>query len=149
MASTSIFTIYYIRDEIQKNPHIINCSIKYFCKKYRVSQATIQSSFKEYYGVTFAMYVRDQCMTKAVKLLLTTNMKISEISRELGFSNSKAGFMAAFKRIYRISPGQLRSYLEEHQSSGKIDGEETDINARIVKVIALLSKVDGHIKSRR
>ncbi len=68
----------------------------YFCKL-----------FHQVEGVTFNTYLRDARLDLAKKLLITTNMKIFEISEAVGFSNAKY-FSFAFKQAMGQTPVEYR-----------------------------------------
>ena len=63
--------------------------------------------FKEETGVTINRYVREVRMNKAKELLENTNMKISAISSEVGFSSSTY-FCRSFREFYGVSPESCR-----------------------------------------
>lgn len=64
--------------------------------------------FKNHYHKTILSYSIDKKIEKAKKLLSTTNMKITDISTELGYS-SNPYFSLAFKKITGVSPTEYRA----------------------------------------
>ena len=59
--------------------------------------------FKRYYGVTPYQYILDRKIAVARRLLLVTNMKVFEISAQLGFSDEYY-FSDLFKAKTGVSP---------------------------------------------
>lgn len=64
--------------------------------------------FKKLTGKTFVEYVNYIRLTEAEKLLLTTNLNITQISFATGFS-STSYFIKIFKKHRGISPNKMRS----------------------------------------
>jgi AraC-like DNA-binding protein len=63
--------------------------------------------FKEHTGRSFTEYVYEVRMTVAGKILLGSNMKISDIAQKVGYSTVQS-FNKAFKKYYDCSPGIYR-----------------------------------------
>lgn len=89
----------------------------------RVSEQMIALRFsftKEYFarffkantGMTFMQYVTRRRLLDAVQLLRSTDLKVSEIALECGFSDAR-GLISAFGRHYGITPLQYRKSLKE------------------------------------
>lgn len=68
----------------------------YFCKK-----------FKKVTGINFTEYLKHVRLKEARKLLLTTNLSITEISNNVGFRNDSY-FSHTFKKVYGHTPNDLR-----------------------------------------
>lgn len=66
--------------------------------------------FKELTGKTFVEYVNYIRLTEAEKLLLTTDLNITQIAFATGFS-STSYFIKLFKRDRGISPNQMKKHL--------------------------------------
>ncbi|MCF0185211.1 MAG: response regulator [Bacteroidaceae bacterium] len=64
-------------------------------------------SFKQYTGKNFVTYLRDIRMEKAKLLLSDTDLKVIDISRQIGYDNEKH-FMKVFKSVYGVSPSEFR-----------------------------------------
>jgi len=67
-------------------------------------------SFKQYTGSNFVNYLKDIRMKKAKELLARTDMKIIEISQEVGYDNEKH-FMKIFKATCGVSPSEYRKNM--------------------------------------
>jgi len=68
-------------------------------------------SFKQYTGCNFVNYLKDIRMKKAKELLAETDMKIIEISQEVGYDNEKH-FMKIFKATCGVSPSEYRKNMK-------------------------------------
>ena len=63
--------------------------------------------FKEYTGSNFVNYLKEIRMEEAKKLLSETDMRINEISQQVGYDNEKH-FMKTFKAAAGVSPSEYR-----------------------------------------
>lgn len=66
--------------------------------------------FKQYTNKNFVTYLKDIRMKEAKKLLENTELKISEISRKVGYDNEKH-FMKLFKSVCGVSPTEYRKNM--------------------------------------
>lgn len=64
--------------------------------------------FKRETGMTFSEYLVNYRMTLAKEWLENTNMKVSDISDRLNYSNTTA-FIRSFRKVVGITPGQFRT----------------------------------------
>ncbi|AIQ38928.1 AraC family transcriptional regulator [Paenibacillus sp. FSL R7-0297] len=78
-------------------------------------------------GKTVADYVRRRRLAKAAAELIYTNKRILDIAVEYHFHSQEA-FSRAFKKVYRITPGQYRTY-----SRNLIKGEIKMITEQALK----------------
>ena len=72
------------------------------------SAGHLSRAFKKHMGITVADYFSDLKMRHALSLLVNTNMPISEISSEIGYS-SLSHFIHKFEKRYKVSPRVYRS----------------------------------------
>ncbi len=63
--------------------------------------------FKSIIGKTFSEYLNHVRITEAEKMLLTTDLNITEVALECGFSNSSY-FIAQFREVKGLSPRQFK-----------------------------------------
>lgn len=68
-------------------------------------------AFKDHTGETFVAYLRKLRLQKAKELLLTSDMKVYEISSSVGFENVKH-FTRVFKEVEGVSPLEYRAMNE-------------------------------------
>ena len=72
-----------------------------------LSPGYLSAVFKEETGVTLNRFIREVRMEKAKELLETTNMKISGIAKEVGFSNNSY-FCRSFREFFGDTPEACR-----------------------------------------
>ncbi|WP_245308316.1 AraC family transcriptional regulator [Halalkalibacter urbisdiaboli] len=75
---------------------------------------TLSKAFKKMIGVNFIDYVTTLRIDKAKELLLNTNMKINDISEQVGYRHSY--FNRIFKKQVGIPPSQYRKVHAQDQS---------------------------------
>ena len=76
-------------------------------QKLNYSVATLSLQFHKDFGITFKEYLRRYRLDEAKHFLETTNMKISEISQAIGYSDSKF-FTKIFKEYTGVTPREYR-----------------------------------------
>lgn len=79
---------------------ICNLSYNYFC-----------SSFKKAYGMSFQSYLLSLRLNESTRLLLTTDMSITDIAMLAGFTDASY-FIMKFKQAYKITPHQFRNSMQ-------------------------------------
>ena len=81
-----------------------------------LSPGYLSSIFKEETGMTLNRFIREVRMNKARDLLETTNMKISGIAKEVGFSNSSY-FCRSFREFFGDTPEACRKGIEINEKT--------------------------------
>lgn len=74
---------------------------------FRYSTDYLTHVFGREYGMTPCAYLNTVRLDKAKRLLLDTDMRVSDISEEVGFHDAKY-FMKAFKRCTGVTPSEFR-----------------------------------------
>lgn len=74
---------------------------------FSISQSNLSKKFKAFTGYRFKEYVIDLKTHAAADALINTNLSITDIALQCGFSDSNS-FGDTFKRIYRVSPSEYR-----------------------------------------
>lgn len=77
-------------------------------EKFNVSSSYLSRFFSEKLGVSFIQYVNDLKMNEAKRLLVTTDIGISNIIEQVGYLD-KSNFMKRFKKNEGITMGQYRN----------------------------------------
>lgn len=77
------------------------------CNRLNCSKSTLLTSFKKQYGITVNAYITELRLAMAVKLLTESDLTISEISAETGFSD-QSYFSKVFSARYGASPSEYR-----------------------------------------
>ncbi len=75
--------------------------------KFGISKKYFSNFLKEQTNKTYTEYVEDVRLTKAIVMIKETELSITEVSYQCGFTSQNT-FYKAFKRKYNISPSSLR-----------------------------------------
>ncbi len=78
---------------------------------FHISDNTLQKIIKSQTGRTFAEYVEEGRIRKAIQLLKTTNLSVESIALECGFSSYNSMYKV-FKRRYNLSPKAVAETME-------------------------------------
>lgn len=70
-------------------------------------------SFKQYTGSNFVNFIKDIRMREAKRLLAETDLRVNEISQEIGYENEKH-FMKIFKASCGVSPSEYRKNMQQN-----------------------------------
>lgn len=97
----------YIRENYAKDLNMAVVS-NYISMNYSL----FSYSFKQYTGSNFVNYLKDIRMQEAKRLLTETDMRIVEISQEVGYDNEKH-FMKIFKASCGVSPSEYRKNMRQ------------------------------------
>ena len=75
-------------------------------------------------GMTLAQYIRERRLTLAAKEIMSTNMKIIDISYKYGYETPEA-FTKAFKALHKVSPTEARKKGETLRATTPISFQLT------------------------
>ena len=84
-----------------KNPP----TIKELCEKFSISEYHLKEGFRELYGTTVYGYLLDKKLEYALHKLEEDQLKVKDISFEIGYENP-SHFISAFKKKYSLTPKQ-------------------------------------------
>ena len=82
-------------------------TIEELAQKYLINPTTLKSVFKEVYGESLALHMKEHRMEKAARLLSETNDSIARIAEAVGYG-SQSRFSTAFKEVYQMLPLEYR-----------------------------------------
>lgn len=85
-------------------------------KRFYINATYFSRAFKKEIGVNFTDYVRKRRMDEAETLLISTNLKIQDISDRVGYE-TPGYFTKKFQEVYGETPGK---YREQNQKSGEL-----------------------------
>lgn len=85
-------------------------STEYFCQKYSFSPSYLRVTYKKFFGFSLLQDFINSRIYRAKYLLLTTDMKIKEISNDCGYHDTKY-FLRQFLNRSGLTPNQ---YREKH-----------------------------------
>ena len=92
-------------------------TIGYLAEKVYMSPNYLRTLFKDYTGETVLEYVTRTRINRSAELLRDTNMRVSDISRKVGYENP-SHYCAVFRRQMGITPNQFRN---KTAGSGRYD----------------------------
>jgi two-component system response regulator YesN len=98
------------KNYIQKN-YFKDISLTMLSEKFHFNAAYISHIFKLYSGVCFKEYLTEIRIKMAIKLLKTTNLKIYEIAKAIGY-NDPTYFIKIFKKHVGLPPNQYRTLVD-------------------------------------
>ncbi|MCR5082841.1 MAG: response regulator [Parasporobacterium sp.] len=89
-------------------------TLKELAKIASISESYFSSLFKNETGKTYNSYVNDLRLEEAVRLMMTTEMKVYEIGFEVGYNNTRR-FFARFKEKFGVSPSEYRRKVQNEK----------------------------------
>lgn len=82
-------------------------SLKTLAYQYNINSSYLGQIFNKEVGCSFSDYLNKKKNMKAKELILETNMKINDIAKEVGYTDSSY-FYRKFKKFFGVSPSTLR-----------------------------------------
>lgn len=82
-------------------------SLKTLAYQYNINSSYLGQIFNKEVGCSFSDYLNKIKNMKAKELILETNMKINDIAKEVGYTDSSY-FYRKFKKFFGVSPSTLR-----------------------------------------
>ncbi len=77
--------------------------------EFKISETYFSHLFKEKTGVNFSNYLENIRMKKALELIKSKDVPLTEVYMMVGYNNQNS-FRRAFKKIYGTTPGSIREY---------------------------------------
>lgn len=84
-----------------------------------ITEEAFCRSFKKTTGKTFLQYLNDIRVHEAAQKLIETELSITQIAYDVGFSNISS-FNRYFKKQKKLSPSEFRQYIEVHDGLDSI-----------------------------
>ena len=82
-------------------------SVSSLCRQFYLSKTKLYEISQAEFGMGISDYIRQRRIEEALRLLSTTEKKISQVAAEVGFQNANY-FTRAFRREVGLTPGQYR-----------------------------------------
>ena len=82
-------------------------SLKVLANDFNINSSYLGQLFTKEVGMSFSDYLNKEKNSKAKELILNTNMKINDIAKQVGYSDTSY-FYRKFKKYYGVSPAMLR-----------------------------------------
>ena len=83
-------------------------SLEYVAEKVEMNPTYLGKIFKDNTGVYFSEYIINLRLAQAKKLLMDTNLNLTDISTQVGF-NSTSYFATCFKKNVGMTPVKYRN----------------------------------------
>ncbi|NRB60122.1 MAG: helix-turn-helix domain-containing protein [Winogradskyella sp.] len=88
----------------------------------RMSRSSLLRKIKKQTGLSASQFIRNLRLDKAKELLVTSELTVSEISYEVGFSNSSY-FIKCYREYFGHPPGEARKQIDERSEVDVISNE--------------------------
>ncbi|SFM11971.1 helix-turn-helix transcriptional regulator [Pelosinus propionicus] len=98
--------IWRVKEEIDKNI-LQPPSMEQLIALAEMGATKLRQSFKLWYGITIAEYIRQEKLKHALRLLSVDELSISNIAATVGYE-SASKFALAFKKVYHVTPSEVR-----------------------------------------
>ena len=98
--------IYQIYDYINLNLKK-DIPIEFLCRKFKIGRTVLYDTFRKYYGMSVAKYIRKRRIEEAAKYLKENNSKVSEAAAFMGFEDYNY-FSKIFKSEMGMSPTEYK-----------------------------------------
>lgn len=91
-----------------------------------LSRGHLSRVFQKEMGMQFSEYLRTLRLNKAARLLISTDLPVTDVALECGFSNINT-FIANFKQIYESTPGAYRKAMKQQETVQRSNTEAAAI----------------------
>ncbi len=92
---------------IIETDYMNDISLEYIAEKLYISPSYLSRLFKKEIGKTFIEFLKEYRLKKACELLKNTNLRVTEISKMVGYDSSSY-FNTIFHKFYNTTPAQFR-----------------------------------------
>ena len=106
--SLNISPYLVLLNQFAQNNELLTCNVNDLCKKLGYSRGQLNNLFKKHFGITPHEYLIEYKFNHARRLLVNTNMTISEIAFAIGYANPMQ-FYTTFKKLFGVTPNRYRS----------------------------------------
>lgn len=90
-----------------KENYYEDLSLKLLANDFNINSSYLGQLFSKEVGMSFSDYLNKEKNSKAKELILNTNMKINDIAKEVGYTDTSY-FHRKFKMYYGVSPAMMR-----------------------------------------
>ncbi|WP_445711305.1 helix-turn-helix domain-containing protein [Flavobacterium sp.] len=84
----------------------VNYTLEMLSKELNIHSVHLSREFHRYFGTTFGQYVRQLKLNKAITLIASNQLSMTEICYKCGFYD-QSHFISCFKQIYKVSPSSF------------------------------------------
>lgn len=125
--------ILQINNYIRSN-YAQDISLKDLSEKLFLSIGYLSRFFKKNYGMSFAEYLTNIRLYHAVEDLLYTNVPITHVAYDNGFTNA-AVFNKAFKKAYGETPSSFRKKAVSEKEESKTETYDPQTQLRVLSIL--------------
>lgn len=97
----------YHMNRVMEENYAYNLKLEEYAQLCHMSLSTFKKSFKHYYNTTPAVWLKQRKLNLACRLVLSSDLNISQISFDCGFEDT-SHFIRVFKEKHRLTPLQFR-----------------------------------------
>ncbi|MDO4295574.1 MAG: AraC family transcriptional regulator [bacterium] len=101
----------------------VHHTIEQLSQKFEISPTALKKCFRGVYGTSVYAYLRTYRLQVAKKLLMETELSVTEIANKIGYENPNK-FTSAFKEMFGHSPTEFRKSVRLDRSGSVWSGEE-------------------------
>ncbi|MEW9095366.1 MAG: AraC family transcriptional regulator [Clostridiaceae bacterium] len=98
-------------------------TLEHISKHFYMSNEYFSRKFREWFGITYKVYLSNFRLHKAYEDIVNSEMNIQDVAIFHGFSNVKS-FISLFKKKYKMTPFKYRQYLKESKNDIKMGKKE-------------------------
>ena len=102
--------------QIIRREYMNDISLNYLAAQVYSSPCYLSTLFSKVMGISPMAYVNDLRMSRAVELLLSTELSVTDICQQVGYRNLPY-FCTCFKNRYGVTPAQYRRQEEARAAS--------------------------------
>ena len=105
-----------LRTLVEENLQQVQFNIPYLCREIGMSRTVLYNKLKQLTGLNVKEYVTKIRIERACRLIRETDISITEVAEQTGFSSSRY-FSTAFKQYMGVTPSQYKSDPQAEQES--------------------------------
>ena len=103
-----------LRTLVEENLQQVQFNIPYLCREIGMSRTVLYNKLKQLTGLNVKEYVTKIRIERACRLIRETDISITEVAEQTGFSSSRY-FSTAFKQYMGVTPSQYKSDPQAEQ----------------------------------
>lgn len=105
-ADTSNYVVYLVKQYVDSH-YQEDLNLNQIADQVFLSPNYLSNVFTKYTGCSLNRYIRQVRLAKACELLRSTNMKVAEVGKQVGYPNTSY-FIRKFQETYDMTPERYR-----------------------------------------
>ncbi|MGQ9872393.1 helix-turn-helix transcriptional regulator [Leptodesmis sp.] len=94
-----------LRQDLENPPSLLELA-----KQVGLNDYKLKSGFRQIFGTIVFGYLHQRWMQIAYELLISSDLKVTEVASQVGYTSLSA-FSTAFKKFFGISPSRCRAKI--------------------------------------